>query len=121
MALTKTNQAYFVVWTSVDHVVISVEFDKEHWEKILVNLEVFFKTFVCPTLLGLKPLKFCGKCDQVLLEEPEIESCDEKELNSILCDISSIWYHFRCESVNADELKENIDWICSQCLVSLAS
>jgi len=105
MALTKTNQAYFVVWTLVDHVVISVEFDKVHWEKVSVNLAVFFKTFVCPALLGLKPLTFCGKCDQVLLEEAEIDSSEEKELNSILCDICSIWYHYKCESINPDELR----------------
>ena len=47
-------------------------FDRNHWEKVLINLDIFYKTFVCPALLNFRPTTFCAKCDKALMEETEI-------------------------------------------------
>ena len=68
MEITKTKQAFFVVWTMKDVLIQQITVDKEHIKKVFNNLDIFFKTYVCPALLGLKPATFCAKCDKVLLE-----------------------------------------------------
>ena len=64
--------AYFVVWTEKDIVITQVEPDKTHvlnnhvlnWEKVLNNLAVVFRSFICPVLLGLRDIAFCAKCEK---------------------------------------------------------
>ena len=64
MALTGSTRGYFVVWTQNDFLAELINFDKEHWENIYTNLEVFFKQY-------MEPLTYCGKCE-VLLNKNEI-------------------------------------------------
>ena len=68
-------------------------FDRKHWEKVSTNLDIFYKTFVCPALLNCRPITFCAKCDKALLEETEISTHGQSDLNSIQCDICGAWFH----------------------------
>ena len=65
------TQALFIVWTEKETFSEFVKFDKRLWQNVQANLEVFFKSYVIPALLLLKPIILCGKC--VFLEEQEIE------------------------------------------------
>ena len=66
---------YFVVWTAKpDILVIPIEKDLVHWNSISVNLEIFFKSFMMKTLLGLDTIEFCGSCGTVLLNSEEIQT-----------------------------------------------
>ena len=57
----------------------------------------------------------------MLLEENEIDTSEEDQLNSILCDMCNAWYHYKCENINANDFdSQEVDWVCSACLVSLA-
>ena len=46
MGVTKTKTAYFVVWTTHGMVRDYVTFDKELWESIKSNFEIFTETFI---------------------------------------------------------------------------
>ena len=43
MAVTNTTQAVFIVWTTKDLFVEYIMFDKQHWEKVKNNLDIFFE------------------------------------------------------------------------------
>ena len=119
MGITNTKQAVFIVWIPQDLFVEYIPFNKDHWEKVKTNLEVFFKIYVCPALLRLKPLTFCAKCDKVLLEENEIDVSEQNDLSSIQCDICCAWFHYKCENIKSSGINDfNIEWICSNCLVT---
>ena len=62
-------------------------FDRNHWEKVLINLDIFYKTFVCPALLDFCPITFYAKCYKVSLEETEIATYEQSDLNSMPCDM----------------------------------
>ena len=83
MAITNCKSAYFIVWTLKDLYVEVVKFDQELWDKVKTNLDIFFKTYVSPALLLLKPITFCGNCDKLILEEPEINANEFNECSSI--------------------------------------
>ena len=96
--LSKSNQGYFIVWTTKDLFIEIVAKNEAFWEKISINLEIFFKRFVATRLLTINPLKFCGTCQKVLLEKLEISS-KETNMRSICCNQCRIWYHCECEKV----------------------
>ena len=52
MAITKTHQAVSIVWTFHNLFSEYIPFDKDHFENVKTNLIIFFKTYVCPALLG---------------------------------------------------------------------
>ena len=87
MSITSTKQAVFIVWIPQDLFVEYIPFNKDHWEKVKTNLDVFFGIYVCPPLLCLKPFPFCAKCDKVLLKENEIDVLEQNNLSSIQSDI----------------------------------
>ena len=117
MAVTGIHECSFIVWTLCDIFVQTIHFDNKHWEKVKSNLVIFYKSYVCPALLEFKPVTYCAKCDDVLLEEKEIETNEEKQLNSIQCDSCSAWFHYKCENVKVETDLE--DWLCSMCLMSM--
>ena len=45
MGVTKTKTAYFVVWTTHRMVINKITFDKELWESMRSNFEMFYKDF----------------------------------------------------------------------------
>ena len=45
MGITKTKKAYFVVWTTHRMVIDNITFDKEVWESMKSNFEIFYKDF----------------------------------------------------------------------------
>ena len=45
MGVTKTKNAYFVVWTTHGMVIYNVTSDKELWESMKSNFEMFYKDF----------------------------------------------------------------------------
>ena len=119
MATTNIKKCFFVVWTEKDLHVEIVPFDKDHWMKVVTNLRIFYKTFVCPALLQYKATTFCAKWDEILLEENEIPQNEKHLLNSIQCDICIAWFHFKCENIPNIE-NTDCEWICTNCLMSLA-
>ncbi|CAB3990489.1 RNA-directed DNA polymerase from mobile element jockey [Paramuricea clavata] len=91
IALSNSTCGYFVVWTSQDILVQNIEFNKNHWEAVSTNLEIFFKSYVAERILRLNPIEFCGSCEKVLFEENEIAE-NELDLRSICCDQCNCWY-----------------------------
>ena len=79
-----------------------VKFHGQLWNKVNTNLKLFYKSFVCPTLLEFKPTTFCVNCDTVLLEDSEIEEEKESELDSIQCDTCAAWFHYKCENITTE-------------------
>ena len=92
-----------------------IPFDVKHWQEVSIALDIFYKMYVCPTLLNFQSITFCGRCDNMLLEEHEISE-NESDLNSIQCDTCSAWYHFKCESIVESNKKDDAEWYCSNCL-----
>ena len=97
IAITNCKSAYFIVWTLKDLYIEVVKFDQELWDKVKTNLDIFFKTYVSPALLLLKPITFCGNCDKLILEEPEINANEFNECSSIECEICCAWFHCSCK------------------------
>ena len=98
-----------------------INYDESHYKKIEDSLGIFFKNYICPVLLGLKTLFFCGACEKVLLDEYEIErGAEEEEQNSIQCDMCVCWYHFKCQKITMQEANNLKDeWLCTLCIGSL--
>lgn len=117
MAIANIDKCYFIVWTNKDLFMEIVTFDEKHWKNVKTNLEIFYKSFVCPALLEFKPLTYCGSCDNVLLEECEINENEERELISIQCDFCAAWFHYKCENITSET--DTNEWLCSKCLLSL--
>ena len=117
MALTNTNQAYFVVWTQKDLLVEEIKFDPEHWKRVSINVEIFYNICLSSTIIN-KTSYIRGKCDQVLLEENEIQPQEEQNLTSVKCN-DCHWYQANCENINISEVSEDEKWLCSICLKSI--
>ena len=114
MAISEIKKWYFVVWTPKDLFVQDILFDTKHWQEVSIASDIFYKMYVCPTLLNFQPMTFCRRCDKVLLEEREINE-NESELNSIKCDMCSAWYHFSCESIVESNKNDDAEWYGSNC------
>ena len=118
MAITETVYCYFVVWTPKETFMEKIIFDRNHWQEILINLDIFYKTFACLALINFHPITFCAKCDKALLEETETATHEQLDLNSIQCDICGTWFHYKCE-IMPSSFDTELNWICSACLLSL--
>ena len=46
MGVTKTKNAYFVVWTTYGMVKGNITLDEKLWESMKSNFEIFYKDFV---------------------------------------------------------------------------
>ena len=119
MALTKTAQSYFVVWTNNSVFVEEIKFDERHWSRVETNLDVFYKTFVCLAILLIRPILFCGKCDKFILQENEILQNEQKDQSKIQCNDCCCYFHKACEQNNFGS--ESLSWVCSLCLQSIGS
>ena len=60
MLFHKYNSLYFMIWTTKDSFIEIVGKNEAFWEKVSINLELFFKRIVATRLLAINPLKFCG-------------------------------------------------------------
>ena len=122
MAITKTHQAVLLYGHFMIYLLNTYFFDRDHWENVEKNLIIFFQTYICPALLGKRPVTYCAKCDKVLLEESKISLSEQKELNSIQCDICNAGFHYKCENIMLNNvLGEIIEWFCTSCLVATAT
>ena len=106
------------MWTPKETFMEKIIFDRNHWEKVLINLDIFYKTYVCPALLNFRQITFCAKCDKVLLEETEIATHEQSDVNSIHDDICGAWFHYKCD-IMPSIFNSELDWIFSACLLSL--
>ena len=94
----------------------NIEFNKNHWEAVSANLEIFFKSYVAERVLRLNPIEFCGSCEKVLFEENEIAE-NELDLRSICCDQCNCWYHLKCQGL--DDVVDG-EWLCLLCLTNIS-
>lgn len=62
-------------------------FDRNHREKVLINLDIFYKIFVCPALLNFCPMTFCARCDKFLPEKTEIAIHEQSDPHNMQYDI----------------------------------
>ena len=88
------------------------------------SLSIFFRSYICPILLGYKEWSFCVKCEKVLLEQNEIEKGqDEIDHNSIQCDQCMCWYHYKCQALQLKDANTlgGDNWHCNLCLRSQES
>ena len=84
IALAKAQLCDFVVLTSKDLIVELTEPNDLHYRNGERSLSIFFRSCICPILLGYKELSFCAKSEKVLLEQNEIEKGQDKiDHNSI--------------------------------------
>ena len=90
LALTGCKRCYFVVWTTIGTLFVeNIEFDEAHWQDVLRNLVVFYKSYMCKVLLGIREICFCPSCSKPCLVPNEIEKDEENE-NRICCDSCGI-------------------------------
>ena len=116
MAITGFSVGFFVVWTEKDISIEKKGFEKGHWEKVESNLTVFFKSFVCPVLLHIKEIIFCGTCENVILSASEISKGEIINHGSVTCHVCLVSYHLKCQDVLHADLSD--DWICENCILS---
>ena len=81
LAISGCNKAYFVVWTTVGEPFVEIiQYDKKYWQTVFTNIQLFFKTFMVPVLLGIKPLVYCPKCEKVCSEPDEITNPEDNSV-----------------------------------------
>ena len=51
MGVTGTSYCYFFVWTRKDLFVEKIRLNEKLWQIVKTNLEIVYKSFVCPALL----------------------------------------------------------------------
>ena len=83
IALAKAQLYDFVVWTSKDLIVELIKPNDPYYQNVERSLSIFFRSYICPILLGYKELSFCAKCEKVVLEQNEIEKGQNEIDNSI--------------------------------------
>ena len=54
VAFAKAQLCYFVVWTSKDLIVELIEPNDPHYQNVERSLSIFFRSYICPILLGYK-------------------------------------------------------------------
>lgn len=69
--------AYFIVQTLKDMYFGIIQFNKELWKNVKSNLLMFFKSYLCPILLGIREIYVCRKCNNVLRNQEEINENEE--------------------------------------------
>ena len=110
MAITGTEQCYFVAWTTKDKPIIEkIQSDQALIDKILLKYIYFFKSFVQNYLLGLNRIFICPICDKPCLMENEFELPEE---NSIECSQCALWFHWKCCDIVCNIAD---DFICLFC------
>ena len=112
--LAGCNQGYFVVWTPKECISLPISPDPSHFQKVSINLEVFFKSYLVPILLNFRQLYYCGRCSKVLLNSEELAD-NEQHLTQICCDECGRWYHCTCEGVVPD-IDIDGEWKCRLCI-----
>lgn len=84
--MTNCEQCYFVVWTVVNPLFVeTIKFDEAHWQDVLRNLVIFYTSYMCKVLLGIRQICFCPSCNKPC-QEPNKIGIDEDSENSICCD-----------------------------------
>jgi hypothetical protein len=117
LTLTGCKRCYFVVWTTIGTLFVeNIEFDEAHWQDVLRNLVVFYKSYMCKVLLGIREICFCPSCSKPCLEPNEIEKDEENE-NSICCDSCGMWYHWQCVNLQSEGSQET-KFVCLTCTSS---
>ena len=110
--MAKAQLCYFVVWTSKHLIVELIEPNDTYYQNVEFSLNIFFRSYICPILLGYKELPFCVKCEKVLLEQNKIEKQNQ-------CDHCMCWYHYKCQVLqlkDAEAVGDN--WYSNLCLKS---
>ena len=97
-----------------------MEPNNSHYQNVERSLSIFFRSYICPILLGYKELSFCAKCEKVIFEQNEIEKGkDEIDHNSIQCDQCMCWYHYKCQALQLKDVNTlGGNWYCNLCLKS---
>ena len=110
MALKGSSQGYFITWTPMGNPLIDkVNFSQEHWMQVRTNLDIFFKSYILPTVLQIHPTLCCSVCDKTMFHK----SISGEE--SICCDRCGTYSHMTCAKVE----HFTKDWICTSCLISM--
>ena len=86
MAVTSTKFTYFIAWTLNDIYFEIIQFNEKHWKNVESNLLMFFRSYLCPILFIIRKIYVYGKCNNVLLNQKEIDENEEKQHNSVQCD-----------------------------------
>jgi hypothetical protein len=79
MWVCNVRQCFFIVWTEGHRALHEKTiFDKDFCKLIINNLNIFYKAYVLPYLLGYRDIYLCAKCEKVILEEAEINKNQRK-------------------------------------------
>ena len=89
IALAKVQLCYFVVWTSKDLIVELIEPNDPHYQNVERSLSIFFRSYICPILLGYKELSFCTKCEKFYSNKTKLKK-DRAKLIIIASSVISI-------------------------------
>ena len=119
IALAKAQLCHFVVWTSKDLIVGLIEPNDPHYQNVERSLNIFFRSYICPILLGYKVIFLCQMW-KTFTRTNEIEKGhDEIDHKSIPCDQCMCWYPYKYQALqikDAEALWDN--WYCNLCLKS---
>ena len=78
------------------------------------NLNIFYKSYVLPCLLGFNQHFHCPKCEKHILEEDKVnEPATEGKVSCVEC---KTWWHLVCAELQQD----SSTWLCHGCLIDTA-
>ena len=119
MGVAQTEFGYFVIWSPVKLHHCRINFDSSYYKDVTSSLDVFFKHWIAPILVGEEHLMHCGSCSRICLRPEEIGDDMLKE-RSVCCDQCQLWFHYGCQSVpsNVDDLD---NWFCLPCVSAMFS
>lgn len=85
-------------------------FDRNHWGKVLINVNIFYKIFPCMiATFRFLPNNILCKIWQKFYW---------KKLKSNICEICGAWLHYKCK-IMSSRFDTELDWICSAYLLIL--
>ena len=87
MWVCNVQHSFFIVWTEGHQPLYEkIEFDQDFCNIVVNNLNIFYKSYVFPCLLGFHQHFHCPKCEKLILEEDEVnEPATESKVSCVEC------------------------------------
>ena len=92
-----------------------------NWEKVLNNLAVVFRGFICPALLGLREIAFCAKCEKSTFGGLRNKTSRSTRGKQYL--LRGMWMlvSLQVSNMKLSDYEPETAWLCEKCLESFAN
>ena len=113
--MRNVQHSFFIVWTEGHQPLYErIEFDQDFCNTVVNILNIFYKSYVLPCLLGFRQIFHCTKCEKLILEEDEVnEKVTEGKVSCVEC---KTWWHLAC----AELRQGSSTWLYYGCLFDAA-